>query len=221
MNEKKELKAFWKEYELNGRSMGSEECIVGRITLRHKGHSVGSIKVDKSPFHNCQTTTIGSAYKLTKMPSLAVERILTLIYNGISDCKLQILVDVNAAYTESMLNLFKPYQSKETKNIMNYENSNGSKMTLILFTFNAQTMTNLRVKLEKYDLYKFDSIDKSAKVAPPLSLKNETSIFAMPLASYGYSTRQTTAVYSDPSIGIKSEGARAIRDSLWGRITNK
>ena len=96
------------------------------------------ILVHESPFANCQTFTIGMAYKLSYLKKEEVVKLFEIIYEKIG--RKQFVIDLKDEYNESVLESIGLIMKE--KYSIKYKSTNGSHMNLNIIQLDTDKLEN-------------------------------------------------------------------------------
>ena len=97
-----------------------------------------SIGVHESTFSNCQTFTIGRAYKLSYFKNEEIIELFQIIYEKIS--KRQFIIDLKNEHNKSALKSIEPIIKE--KYSIKYKSTNGSHMNLNIVQLDTDKLEN-------------------------------------------------------------------------------
>ena len=97
-----------------------------------------SIGVHESPFSNCQTFTIGRAYKLSYFKNEEIIELFQIIYEKIS--RRQFIIDLKDEHNESTLKSIESIIKE--KYSIKYKSTNGSHMNLNIIQLDTDKLKN-------------------------------------------------------------------------------
>lgn len=150
---KKEEKEYWKEVSVRLTATGTNAIGSFNLALCKNGYSFKTIIVARNTFANCQTVTIGSAYKLAEIPKYAFERLISIIYSIIG--KRQLVIDVTNNYKKSILKTFEDISSNIQS--LDYISTNGSKMVIIIIHLSDSKLSTILGHLSRNNISYPDS----------------------------------------------------------------
>ena len=99
-----------------------------------------SMQLHESPFRNCQTFTIGNAFKLKYYNKEEVIELFKLIYDKFS--RQQVLIDLKEEHNEETLKAIEHIITN--KYSTPYVNTNGSHMNLNLIQLNVELLNSTK-----------------------------------------------------------------------------
>ena len=94
-----------------------------------------TVNVSRSPFANCQSFCISSAYAITNVPKNKISELLFFLYSVVD--KTQFVIDIKSEYLNPMKTILKDFTKEFLE--MNYKSTNGSNMVLCLIKMDLET----------------------------------------------------------------------------------